>query len=413
MKNQIRYPLVALALLALFIFNSQTSTAFAQGTTAFTYQGQLRDNGTNANGTYTMVFELYDSASGGNQVSGTISNSVVLVNGLFTVNLDYGAGSFNGAARWLDITVQSGSDSEELSPRVQVLPSPYALYAGIAATVTNGAITSAQLAANAVAAANIQSGAITNKNLSANAINGTNIASGQVVKNINGFTDGVNVYPGENVTLFVNPTTGLNITNGFAIAASPIPHIQLFYGGGKFVVPPGVTRIMVEMWGAGGGGGMGFYQAAQYDDMGNLISPEISNPGGGGGAGGYALNVFTVVSGSSYSISDQSGPTAPDTDGVTSSIDGPGIFMEAGGGQSGGDADTSGSGIGGAGGTETGDITGGQLGAGSGQDGDQGGQGGQVWRGGNAFSGPACGGVGGSPGATGGEGSFGLVLIYY
>ena len=37
----------------------------AQGTTAFTYQGQLRDGGTNANGTYTMTFKLYDAVSAG------------------------------------------------------------------------------------------------------------------------------------------------------------------------------------------------------------------------------------------------------------------------------------------------------------------------------------------------------------
>ncbi len=39
-------------LLALFAGIHQP---VAQGTTAFTYQGQLHDNGTNANGTYTMT----------------------------------------------------------------------------------------------------------------------------------------------------------------------------------------------------------------------------------------------------------------------------------------------------------------------------------------------------------------------
>ena len=114
-----------------------TQPVFAQGTTAFTYQGQLNDGGTNANGVYTMVFTLYDSSSGGNQIGSSITNSPTLANGLFTVNLDFGTGGFNGSSRWLDITVQSGSDSEKLSPRVQVLPSPYALYANSAATAAN------------------------------------------------------------------------------------------------------------------------------------------------------------------------------------------------------------------------------------------------------------------------------------
>jgi Chaperone of endosialidase len=126
-----------LALAALAIFNLQPATAFAQGTTAFTYQGQLHDGGTNANGTYTMIFNLYDAASGGNQIGSTITTSPTLVNGLYSVNLDFGAGAFDGTARWLGITVTNGSDTQTLSPRVQVLPSPYALYAGNAETAAN------------------------------------------------------------------------------------------------------------------------------------------------------------------------------------------------------------------------------------------------------------------------------------
>jgi hypothetical protein len=76
-----------------------------------------------------MTFKLYDAGSGGNQIGSAITNSTSFANGLFTVNLDFGAGAFNGSARWLDITVQSGVDAEPLTPRVQVLAAPYALYA--------------------------------------------------------------------------------------------------------------------------------------------------------------------------------------------------------------------------------------------------------------------------------------------
>ncbi len=111
--------------------------AAAQGSTAFTYQGQIQDTGTNANGTYTMVFQLYDAASGGNQIGGPNTNTITLVNGLFSVNLDFGAGAFGGTPRWLDITIQNGGDSEELTPRVQILPTPYAQFASVAGSVTN------------------------------------------------------------------------------------------------------------------------------------------------------------------------------------------------------------------------------------------------------------------------------------
>ena len=42
-------------LLALLVGVNQ---AAAQDSTAFTYQGQLQDGGTNANGIYTMIFKL-------------------------------------------------------------------------------------------------------------------------------------------------------------------------------------------------------------------------------------------------------------------------------------------------------------------------------------------------------------------
>lgn len=108
-----------------------------QGSTAFTYQGQLHDSGTNANGTYTIICSLYDAVTGGNQIGSTVTSTATLVNGLFTVNLDFGASAFTGAARWLDITVTNSGDSEELSPRVQVLPAPYALYASNAASLAS------------------------------------------------------------------------------------------------------------------------------------------------------------------------------------------------------------------------------------------------------------------------------------
>src|SRR5215831_10118735 len=112
--------------------------AEAQGTTAFTYQGQLRDGGTNASGTYWMIFKLYDASGGGNQVGSSLTNTLTLANGLFTVNLDFGANAFNGDPRWLDITVTNGPDTQTLSPRVQILPAPYALCAANANSLSNG-----------------------------------------------------------------------------------------------------------------------------------------------------------------------------------------------------------------------------------------------------------------------------------
>ena len=155
MKTKQVILMAALVWLALSTLTSDLSTARAQGTTAFTYQGQLSDGGTNANGHYTMIFALYDSVTNGNQIGGSITNNPTLVNGSFSLNLDFGGGAFDGSARWLDITITNGGTTQALSPRIQVMAAPYAQFAAVAATVTNGSITTAQLARGAVADANI------------------------------------------------------------------------------------------------------------------------------------------------------------------------------------------------------------------------------------------------------------------
>ncbi|MBS0569072.1 MAG: hypothetical protein JSS28_00545 [Proteobacteria bacterium] len=101
--------------------------AFAVGqTTAFTYQGHLLQNGTPTNGAHNLVFTLWDSATGGGQVGPTISQTgYPVANGVFDIDLDFGAAAFNGQQRWLDVSV----DGNELTPRQPVNASPVAVYA--------------------------------------------------------------------------------------------------------------------------------------------------------------------------------------------------------------------------------------------------------------------------------------------
>jgi len=100
--------------------------------TAFTYQGRLLDNGASANGQYDFQFMLYDAAANGAQIGSTVSsNDITVINGLFTVSLDFGVSAFNGNARYLDISVRPGASTgayTALTPRQAVLPSPYSLY---------------------------------------------------------------------------------------------------------------------------------------------------------------------------------------------------------------------------------------------------------------------------------------------
>jgi hypothetical protein len=80
-----------LIIFALLISLGSLTQAAPLGT-AFTYQGSLTDGGSPANGTYDLKFMLYSSGSGGNALSGPITNSPVgVTNGLFTVDLDFGS----------------------------------------------------------------------------------------------------------------------------------------------------------------------------------------------------------------------------------------------------------------------------------------------------------------------------------
>src|SRR5271157_4894603 len=129
MKNQVKHLLFALAVLSAL--NLQLSTCFAQGT-AFTYQGQLQNNGSPASGNYALTFTLFNTTTGGVPVAGPVTNNAVgVTNGLFTVLIDFGSGLFTGTNYWLEIGVETNGAGSffTLAPRQQLTPTPYAIYA--------------------------------------------------------------------------------------------------------------------------------------------------------------------------------------------------------------------------------------------------------------------------------------------
>jgi hypothetical protein len=123
-------------LFALMVFAVAPVRAPAQ-TTAFTYQGQLTEAGTGANGNYDMQFTLFDIAAGGVQIGPAQAVPTVPVsNGLFTVQLDFGVNAFPGANRFVEIGVRptGGSGFQTLAPRQQISSTPYAIRTLSAAT---------------------------------------------------------------------------------------------------------------------------------------------------------------------------------------------------------------------------------------------------------------------------------------
>lgn len=144
-----KFNLLALVTLALLsTINSQLSTASAQGT-AFTYQGQLQNNGGPANGTYNLQFLLYNNSAGGAAVAGpVVTYGVTVTNGLFTVPIDFGAGVWNGTAYWLEVDVETNGAASFtiLAPRQPLTPAPYAIFAesansaGLSGTIPNSSL---------------------------------------------------------------------------------------------------------------------------------------------------------------------------------------------------------------------------------------------------------------------------------
>jgi hypothetical protein len=116
---------------ALSVLAALPGMALAQ--TEFTFQGQLKHDGVPVTGQADLVFHLYDAETAGSEVVPQVGRSFVdVVDGLFAVQLDFGAGAFDGSARWLEIEVEfpSGVGTwTTLSPRQPVTAAPYALYA--------------------------------------------------------------------------------------------------------------------------------------------------------------------------------------------------------------------------------------------------------------------------------------------
>ena len=98
-----------------------------------TYQGSLKNAGKAAEGFFDFQFLLHTAPTGGETVGSMVNlENVQVSDGVFSVDLDFGVGVFDGNERWLEIRVRPGTEQTEhtvLSPRQAIRPTPYALYA--------------------------------------------------------------------------------------------------------------------------------------------------------------------------------------------------------------------------------------------------------------------------------------------
>jgi len=118
------------SLAALCSLFTAVNPTFAQGS-EFTYQGRFTQSGTNFTGDVEFRFSLWNGASAGNPVTETNTVIVAVNNGSFSVPLDFGAGAFPGADRWVQIEARTViGPFTTLTPRQKVTATPYAMTAG-------------------------------------------------------------------------------------------------------------------------------------------------------------------------------------------------------------------------------------------------------------------------------------------
>lgn len=93
---------------------------------SITYQGQLQDTSGPFTGQVDLVFELYDVETGGSPLATYSPGDPVQVSdGIFQVQLDFGANLFDATPRWLQISV----NGQTLNERQLITTTPVAQFA--------------------------------------------------------------------------------------------------------------------------------------------------------------------------------------------------------------------------------------------------------------------------------------------
>lgn len=117
------------------ILSTAVQQAHAQAvTTAFTYQGVLKNGGAPVNGTVDLRFTLWDAAAAGAQVGASVPvNGITLTDGLVVTSLNFGVSAFGGNQRWLQIEIDSTPAGGvgpfvTLTPRQPLTAVPYAMF---------------------------------------------------------------------------------------------------------------------------------------------------------------------------------------------------------------------------------------------------------------------------------------------
>ena len=200
-----------------YLLSAIFEIAFAQGT-AFTYQGRLTDADGPASGSYDLTFTLFATNTSGVAIAGPVTNSAAAVsNGLFTTTIDFGSGVFAGASNWLEIAIRTNGTGSftTLTPRQQVTPTPYAIFANTASNLS-GTLPTAQLSGT-LTLTQLPGAVVTDNETSLNlsgAFSGTYSGNGGGLTNLGGTFVWQTV---SGTTQQAQPNTGYIITNNLLV----------------------------------------------------------------------------------------------------------------------------------------------------------------------------------------------------
>ena len=186
-------------LLSVFCITILSGAVWAQGN-AFSFQGRLNDGTTPANGSYDLQFRLYNAATGGTQIGTTtaLHPNTTLINGVFSVTLDFGAAAFNNPnSVFIEIRIRpNGSPNAYtiLGPRQQLTVVPFAVRAANATNADNATrairADGADNALNADFATTATTATTANNALSLGGVTASNYARLNVVNSGNFITTG-------------------------------------------------------------------------------------------------------------------------------------------------------------------------------------------------------------------------------
>jgi hypothetical protein len=244
------------------------------------YQGHLTDiNNQPISGTHRMRFALYPSADATTPLweeEWSDAQAIQVVDGHFSVLLGSQNQITPGAIEGVDtlfLGVQVGLD-DEMSPRLQLGGSPFAIQASQALTVPDGSITTAKIADSAVTSAQLAADAVGGSHIAADTVTGGHLAH-----------TGFGPHNGQLLTFVPIAKTNLNVggngvgdrnwTNVTMPSAVPSGAVAvLIYGyAGDSNATTTYTSIKFDAGGAPNGGTFGVVPQGPHSEVNQGIVP--------------------------------------------------------------------------------------------------------------------------------------------